>query len=189
MIKCLHDLRDFERVNGTEAYARIVHNYIDLFYLKNRTLLDKVKSASHIVGFFRLWRLWIFYHDVYTLSEHFISREAFQDVEISCHKVVNYIRATRDFAPQNHVCLNKLGTDVCEQYFSKQGGMIMNRRVYNLLEMVESDGSLQRMKFSESGDRCPLIFPEHSKKKEIWQSEQIEANQLDTTSFPSDDEM
>ena len=65
----------------------------------------------------------------------------------------------------------------------------MNRRVYNLLQMVESDGALQRMKFFESDDSCPLIFPEHSKKKEIWESEQLEGDLPDPTDFPTDDDM
>ena len=65
----------------------------------------------------------------------------------------------------------------------------MNRRVYNLLQMMEFDGSLQRMKFFESVESCALIFPEHSKKKEIWDNEQLEGDLPDLTDFPIDDDV
>jgi len=185
---CLEQLREREHVHGTEVYILVVHKFTNIYYNKHQTLLEKIHGASCVVFFFRLWRLWIYHHDSYKLSEHFISREAFQDVEIGVHYAVNFIRATRDFAPQNPVDLEQAGTDCCEKHFSKLGGMVMNRRVYNLLQMVESDSALRQMKFFETDEQCPLKFPDLAKNMSNWHTEELIGPPGKPMVYPTDEE-
>jgi hypothetical protein len=111
-IKCLdHPSMQTIDTKGTAAYLEMVHRYIDIFYSKRLTLLERVSNASYVCNFLRLWRLFIFHHADYTLGEHFISRQAFLDVTTSCHSVVLLIRAHRDHKCQHPLCFSKSGSD------------------------------------------------------------------------------
>ena len=93
-------------------------HYVELFYSLEASLLERVKYASYVANFLRIWRGWIHLSESKTLRENFVSRETYQDIIISCHHVVLIIMASRDFAPNHSACLQKLGTDYCEEYFS-----------------------------------------------------------------------
>jgi hypothetical protein len=72
--------------------------YIDIFYSTTLTLQQRCRSASYVCNFLRIWRLSIFKNNDgdYTLEKHFISRQAFLDVTLSCYDVVLKIMAFRD---------------------------------------------------------------------------------------------
>ena len=45
------------QTQGTAAYLEMVYKYVDIFYSKALTLLQRCRNASYVVNFLRLWRL------------------------------------------------------------------------------------------------------------------------------------
>ena len=68
-------------------------------------------------------------------KHNFISRETFQDLVISCHHVVSFIKASRDFAQTYPVMFDRLRSDTCEEYFSANGSFVLNKHKYSITDM------------------------------------------------------
>ncbi|MCO5575578.1 hypothetical protein L7F22_029380 [Adiantum nelumboides] len=59
------------------------------------------------------------------------------------------------------------GSDVCEHFFSKVGGMIRNERCYDGVDLLSSAGALNRL--AEIQSSSILVFSvAHSKQESIW---------------------
>ena len=69
------------------AFICVVWNYIEIFFSLHASLRDRVKYAPFVTIFFSIWRNWIL-TDGLSLKEHFLTRECFQDVLLSCHFAV-----------------------------------------------------------------------------------------------------
>lgn len=111
--------------------------------------------------------MWITKHDVYTLKQNFISRETFMDIQLSCHFVVLLIKIFRDRYSHLAVPLSSTGSDACENFFSKVGGMVSNERCYDGCDLLSSAGALNRISEFQAGSN--LSFPAaHSKQENIW---------------------
>lgn len=81
----------------------------------------------------------------YNLKENFISRYTYLDIHISCHYVVLLIKLFSEKHSHLEVPLGLVGSNVCEIYFSKVGGMIKNERNYDGCDLVESIGAVTRI--------------------------------------------
>lgn len=104
---------------------------------------------------------------VYTLKENFISREAFQDIQLSCHFAVLLIKVFREKFSHLKVPFSSTGSDTCENFFSKVGGMVRNERSYDGGDLLSSAVTLNRI--AEIQSSSLLVFPAaHSKQESIW---------------------
>ena len=141
---CLRDLRNSrdahqERTLGTELYLGICADYISIFLSLSLSLRDRVVLASKVSFFFRIWKLWFTYGDhnvggntkTPTLQECFVSNQCYLDVQLSCHFVVLLIRYFRDAFSHLPVPFHLTGSDSCEIFFSKVGGMQGMERAYD----------------------------------------------------------
>ena len=104
-----------ENVSGTIAYLLMTWKYVRIVYSLEASLLTRIKYATYVVNVLRIWRLWVYRTGTLTLQSNFISRETYQGTVLSCHHVVLAIKAPRDFAPNHSICLERFGTDVCEE--------------------------------------------------------------------------
>jgi hypothetical protein len=133
---CLRQLRissghHGERTLGSETYLGICANYVDIFISAKLLLYRRVVLATKVSFFFRLWRLWLKHgnHTVggntksLTQAASFVSQQCFLDVQMSCHFVVLLIKMFRDFYLALEVSLHLTGSDSCEIFFSRIGGM------------------------------------------------------------------
>ena len=111
-----------KNVSGTVAYLNMTWRYVEIFYSLSLCLIERTTNASYVCNFLRIWRLWVYRTGNSTLQQNFTSRETFQDVSLSCHHVTLFIKASRDYAPLHPVCLDRLGSDVCEEYFPQMAG-------------------------------------------------------------------
>ena len=133
-----------ENVQGTMLYLKMCWRFTEIYLSFTATLLERIMYASYVVNFLRIWRLWVHKTGHLTLKENFVSRETFQDVSLACHHAVLIIKATRDFAAQHPVCLERTGTDVCEDYFSANGSFIMNKHNFTITDMFRNLGNMHR---------------------------------------------
>ena len=71
--------------------------------------------------------------------------QTFLDIQMFVHFVVLLIIQFRDKYPGFFVPLHLIGSDSCEQFFSKVGGMKGHERSYDLSELVDCSTSLNQL--------------------------------------------
>jgi hypothetical protein len=99
------------------------------------------------------------------VKTNFITREAFQDVLISCHFAVLYIMAHRDYAPNVPVNLSETGGDVVEDLWSALGSMTMNKRTYNILEALQGVRNFNALVFLTA--RGDVKMPKNNRRLKV----------------------
>jgi hypothetical protein len=147
VLKCLQKLHEKHKVPclGTLCYLRMVNRYVSIFYSATLTLLERIKLASYVLHFLARWRMWVIRSKTHTVASAFISREAYQDMLISCHQVILVVRLFRDYCPGVPVYLRGLGSDCCEQFFSEHGSWVVNKREYTVSEMTDATRKMVRL--------------------------------------------
>ena len=98
-------------------------------------LVDRIKYAGFVVHYLGIWRNFLFNHKDRQLKIHFITRECYQHVLITCHFAVILICYMRDCFPDVECRLDLTGSDVCESFFSLNGQWIGIRHNYTFNEM------------------------------------------------------
>ena len=179
-----------ENTSGTILYLEMAWRYVEIFYSLQLSLQDRITYASYVCSFLRIWRLWVYRTGDLTLQNNFISRETFQDVSLSCHHVVLFIKASRDFAPVQPVCFEPLGTDVSEEYFSANGAFVLNKHNYTITDMSCNLNNIQRLQeiFSDTND--PDNPKKHREGENIWAKGHLKPIfPPDLRDFPSDEEI
>jgi len=105
------------------------------------------------------------------LSKHFLSRETFQDLLLSCHFAVNLIA---DFAlkyPYLECPLDRTGEDGCEAYFSMNGSWVKNHHAYTALDMVRNNGDMTRIAEINSTNAKVKFRRTNYKQDNIWEKQ------------------
>ncbi|MCO5564819.1 hypothetical protein L7F22_018487 [Adiantum nelumboides] len=151
----------------TKAYLEVVGDYIDIFLSQHLNLVERVHLPRK-VSFFQIWRPWISQHPHYTLTINFITKEAFLDVQLSCHFVVFLIKCFGDFYLGLKCPLHLLGSDAAEIFFSKIGSMVGQERSYDLMDMLHTIGILDRLAHFECKEDCSLFARAHKKQEHVW---------------------
>ncbi|KAL3678512.1 hypothetical protein R1sor_021468 [Riccia sorocarpa] len=202
-LKMLEDRTDAhqERTMGTRLYLEIVADYIDIFYSVKLDLYSRIVLCGKVSFFFRLWRLWLMRgnHTVsgvtQSLSEkNMVSLECWHDVQMSCHMVVLLCRLFRDNYPGMKVPMHLLGSDCCEHFFSRVGGMSGYERNYDFADLIDCASGLNRLAAMEYGEENLQMGKTHAKQQTIWGklhplvAGESEANLSDFTGLRSDAE-
>lgn len=97
---------------GTQVYLLIVWYYVEIFCSSVASLREGIKYAATVTHFLAIW-------------------ETYTDVLLSCHCAVLLICYMRDNFP-NHECrLDLTGSDVLEDFWSKNGQWVGDHQNYN----------------------------------------------------------
>jgi hypothetical protein len=138
-------------------------------------LRSRVVLASKVSFFFRLWKLWLCGdHRVLGNSrpavaqESFVSQQCFVDIQMSCYFVVLLICLFRDKYPSLLVPLYLTGSDACEIFFSKIGGMVGMERAYDFHELIRCANTLNQLAAVEYGTNGLQFGHQHNKQSNIW---------------------
>ncbi|KAL3690540.1 hypothetical protein R1sor_016849 [Riccia sorocarpa] len=176
-LKLLEDREDAqqERTLGTRLYLEVVADYIDIFYSTKLDLFSRVVNCAKVSFFFRLWRLWLLRDNhtvsgvIETLSEkNMVSIECWYDVQMSCHMVVLLCVLFRDKFSGLKVLLHLLGSDCCEHFFSRVGGMSGYERNYGFGDLIDCASGLNRLASMEYGEENIHFGRSHAKQQTIW---------------------
>ncbi|KAL3695382.1 hypothetical protein R1sor_009458 [Riccia sorocarpa] len=104
-----------------------------------------------------------------TLSEkNMVSMECWHDVQMSCHMVVLLCRLFRDKYSGLKVPMHLLGSDCCEHFFSRVGGMKGYERNYDSADLVDCASGLNRLASMEYGEEKLHMSTSHAKQQTIW---------------------
>ena len=115
-----------ERTLGIEMYLQICADYIDMFLSPRLDLHSRVVLASKVSFFFRLWRLWFTHSknkENFIEILNFVSQQCFIDIQISYHFFVLLVCHFRDTYSHLPIPVHLTGSDSCEIFYSKIGGM------------------------------------------------------------------
>ena len=126
------------QLRGLQAYLGVVRRYAEIFMSRKLQHVERVKSAGMVVTFLQLWRLWLQKTAGKELKVHYLSIESVTDATLSCHFAVLWLKMFREMYETRAPLLYRTGTDVCEHWFSLLGGFIQNKRVYSLLEGLQT---------------------------------------------------
>ena len=146
----------------------IVDGYIENFMSHSLTLWERVRNASRAHHFFTLWLCWVQKQSHTNVNTNFISIEAYQDVKISFHFVVLLIKLFRDQYSNLSSVLHLIGSDVCEKFFSKVGGMVGAERAYDFTNLLHAVGTLNRVVEEEQNPQGIHFKKYHNKQENIW---------------------
>ena len=173
---------------GDIRFLSLTRDYISMFMDQRMPHRTRVKIAARVATYLRLWHVWVLHTPGITKETDFITREAFQDVVLSCHFVVLLIKIFRDFHPNVGIPFDLTGTDVCEDYFSSLGSWNMNKRTYTIREALQTTRSQIRLKVLESVGNVK-IPKRKTRQKANWDGEEHKDHPTDTTIYPTEVEM
>ena len=89
-------------------------------------------------------------------------------MKISFHFVVLLMRLFRDQYSNLPCALHLTGSDVCENFFSKVGGMVGVERAYDFADLLHAIGTLNRVAEEESKPQGIRFNKYHKKQMSIW---------------------
>ena len=158
--KLLEKLPD---AKGTLAYLRVIEFVMDSYLDKNIDVCSRVTKAWYAVFFLRYWRHWILLNPNYTLSNNFITANAYLCIELNAHCLVSLIITCRDALKEDD-CFHPwlLGSQCCEKLFRSARSMssafstVINfsilgllRRLHRLqaLHSLESESEVTGIKY------------------------------------------
>jgi hypothetical protein len=87
---------------------------------------------------------------------------------MSCHFVVLLIKMFHDFYPVLEVPLYLTGSESCEIFFSRIGGMQGMERAYNFHELINCANALNQLSAVEYGENGLQFGQAHNKQKNVW---------------------
>ena len=89
-------------------------------------------------------------------------------MQILCHFVVLLIIHFQDKYLDLAVPLHLIGSDACENFFSKIGGMEGHERAYNFHQLVNTANTLNRLSAAEYKENGLKFGRVHNKMKNVW---------------------
>ena len=103
-------------------------------------------------------------------AKNFVSLQCFIDIQLSCHFVVLLICHFRDKFPNLVVPLHLTGSDSCEIFFSRIGGMNGQERAYDFHQLVNTANTLNHISAVEYGKNGLVFKKQHNKMDTVWES-------------------
>ncbi|KAL3685298.1 hypothetical protein R1sor_003320 [Riccia sorocarpa] len=99
-----------------------------------------------------------------------VSLECWLDVQISCHMVVLVCCLFRDHYPGDKVPLHVMGSDCCEHFFSRVGGMSGYERNYDFGDLLACASGLNRIAWMEFGEENIELnmAPHPGVRDQVW---------------------
>ena len=169
---------------GTWVFLQVVWHYVEIFLSGKASLMERIKYASLVCHFLGIWHNHVKRNGL--LSKHFLSRETYTDVLLSCHSAVILICFMRDNFPNVHCHLSLTGSDCCESFFSKNGQWVGNRHNYTFARMERNRSHMIRLEQIWVNPNAPVFARPHPKGEFIWTRQYAEDwVQADLSQYPA----
>ena len=156
---------------GTKTYLLIIWYYVEIFCSCVASLATRIKYAAIVTHYLAIWRNWIYRHRNLQVAVNFISRETYTDVILSCHFAVMLIVFMRDYFPQEDCQLEKTGSDVLEDFWSKNGQWVGNHHNYTFGDLRRNTSHMIRLEEIRVAPSAPEVAKPHPKQESIWEQQ------------------
>jgi hypothetical protein len=172
---CLHQLIEGTIENhapdaslkGTWMYLKLLWCYCEIFLSETTLLQDRIMYCSLVIHFLGIWHNHIQRRPGQNLAKHFLSRQTYIDVLLSCHASVAMICCMRENFSTAPCCLDLTGTDVVESFFSKNGQWVGNRHNYSFTRMERNLTHMIRLEEIRSDPNAPSLT-DHILKQRLF---------------------
>ena len=171
MVHGLDGTTQNEQALGLWVYLDLLYDYLEIFVSLRASYYQRVVNAGYVTTFLGIWRNSIIMSDDLTLSKHFLSRETFQDLLLSCHFAVILIADFGLNYPYLECPLDRTGEDGCEVYFSMNGSWVKNHHAYTALDMVRNYGDMTRIAEINSTNEKVKFRRTNYKQDNIWEKQ------------------
>lgn len=108
---------------GTIIYLTLCKLITSSFTARNLTPIERIYNIWYAVYFLRCWRKWIKSNDDYSLSEHFISDNAYTCVELNAHSLIKIVVKLRSDGRANLFLPQHFASQPCEHIFRMMRSM------------------------------------------------------------------
>ena len=177
-----------ESVRGIKCYLSIVSTYVDIFCSPVASLAERIQFCSKVSCFLNIWKNFIFRSKKLNMSSNFISRETYQDVQLSFHFSVSLICFMGDIFPDLECSLDKTGSDIVESFWSANGQWVNNHHNYDYSELYRNWSHQLRLETIKADPKGPKFPPSHPKNECIWKKQFGEFIPFDKKDYPTIDE-
>ena len=187
--ECLQEIENESNGSpqGTRMFLVIVWYYVEIFCSPVATLKERIKYAAIVCHFLTIWRRWVMRQRGLTLKEHFLSKETYADILLSCHFAVILICYFRNNFPFLKCNLEDTGTDCVETFFSTNGQWIGNHHNYSygdLRRNISHQIRLEQIRVDPSG---PKFAKPHPKGESIWKRQyNDQLDMVDLKDYPEE---
>ena len=114
-LPCLDKLPD---AVATKQFIILIQPIIDSYLDKALDPLQRIKKNWYVIFFLRYWREWILEHPTYTLTNNFITQNAYICIELNGHASIVLLLLLRDVYSKDEAFLTwLLGSQSCEKTF------------------------------------------------------------------------
>ena len=157
-------------VKGTLYYTKLISYFIVFNMGEKATLYERVKMASYVIFTLRRARGHVADTTGLQLKLHFLPRQTYEHVILgSFSAVLKILAATLPRYAALPICLDKSGSNSCEETFAELGGfgrVVAGRRNYtangalgtagdlNTLELYAHDDKEGRLRYGSKNHRC-----------------------------------
>ena len=94
----------------------------------------------------------------------------------------------RDNYPDVECCLDRIGSDCVEDFWSMNGSWVVNKHTYSYADMFQNLGSIQLLEEIRATPNGPVFkYKSHKKQEIIWHKQQINPDKqnADFLAYPS----
>ena len=155
-------------VKGTKAFLYVIFQYVEIFYSPRLSLKERIKNAGFVTHFLSIWRNFIFWHPDYKLKDNFVSNQCYMDLLISTHCAVILICYFGYQFPHLSCPLERIGSDYCEEFFSKNVQFIGNHPVFPFGQIMRNMGHMVRLNQLQADPNAPAFARAHIKQENVW---------------------
>lgn len=149
--------------NATVMYLTLCHQATSSFIDENLQPLERVYRIWHALYFTRCWRKWVQMSKGVTLSNNFISSNAYCCIEINAHALIDLIVKLRSKQHQNMFLPSYFASQPCESTFRKMRSLgtcnytKINFTFNELLHMIARVEFMNRIAYSYEEIVSPRI--------------------------------
>ena len=177
-------------LSGLVEVMKTLQRYGAIYMSKTKGVSARVRDASYVITFLRLWHQHTKHTKGKTLTKNFLTSETYKHLMMSCHCAVNIMRMMRDLYPLVPYTLEYCGTDICETLFSRFGGMENNKRVYTVLSALRMMEKMNMLSCLYSDNPDEILRMLEKRKSPEWKEDipKIEGSNNSTFSLHAETE-
>ena len=126
---------------ATKQYIHLIESIIDAFLDEGLKPLERIQKIWYVAFFVRYWRQWIIQHKDYTLTDNFITPNAYMCIELNAHALITFLITLREGGDALYMPW-VLGSQSCEKIFRSARSMtsifstVINFSVLGLLRRL-----------------------------------------------------
>ncbi|KAK3909545.1 Ras-related protein R-Ras [Frankliniella fusca] len=174
---------------GTQAYLMVMRFIMESCLDENLSASEKVYKIWYALFFLRYWKAWLLNHSNYSVSENFVTYNAYMCVEIIAHALIILIVKFRNENRPGDALFELFNSQHCESFLRYARSMtttlstVINFSMHEFLHKVRRIDILQNIISKLRGN---LTFPRDKRK---YLCGLLQAEKLSSSYLPNNDEI